>query len=119
MMRSTPKRSNWKAGSPGPQSLQQIEILTEFLTFFSRGLRLRRRAVDTVRELTRDPNIHIFSQSRAPFQAGFDLYAARSDKRYSLVDCIAMTTMRRKGLTEILTNDRHFEQEGFRALFRA
>lgn len=25
------------------------EILTEFLTFFSRGLRLRRRAVDTVR----------------------------------------------------------------------
>jgi predicted nucleic acid-binding protein len=25
----------------------------------------------------------------------------------------------REGLTEALTNDRHFEQEGFRALFRA
>jgi len=26
--------------------------------------------------------------------------------------------MRREGLTEVLTNDRHFEQEGFRAPFR-
>ena len=29
-----------------------------------------------------------------------------------------MQTMRREGLIEALTNDRHFEQEGFRALFR-
>jgi predicted nucleic acid-binding protein len=29
-----------------------------------------------------------------------------------------MQTMRREGLTEALTNDRHFEQEGFRELFR-
>jgi predicted nucleic acid-binding protein len=29
-----------------------------------------------------------------------------------------MQTMRREGLTEVLTNDRHFEQEGFHALFR-
>jgi len=29
-----------------------------------------------------------------------------------------MQTMRKNGLAEILTNDRHFEQEGFQALFR-
>jgi hypothetical protein len=29
-----------------------------------------------------------------------------------------MQTMRLEGLTEVLTNDRHFEREGFRALFR-
>jgi predicted nucleic acid-binding protein len=29
-----------------------------------------------------------------------------------------MQTMRRQGIAEALTNDRHFEQEGFRALFR-
>jgi len=29
-----------------------------------------------------------------------------------------MQTMRKEGLTEVLTNDRHFEKEGFRALFR-
>jgi predicted nucleic acid-binding protein len=29
-----------------------------------------------------------------------------------------MSTMQSEGITEVLTNDRHFEQEGFRALFR-
>jgi predicted nucleic acid-binding protein len=29
-----------------------------------------------------------------------------------------MQTMRKEGLTEVLTNDRRFEQERFRALFR-
>jgi hypothetical protein len=29
-----------------------------------------------------------------------------------------MQTMRRGGLTEALTSDRHFEQEDFRVLFR-
>lgn len=94
------------------------EVLSEFLTFLSGNLWMRRRAVETVRELGRDPNVHIFPQSRQSFQAGFDLYAARSDKRYSLTDCIAMATMSREGITDVLTNDRHFEQEGFRVLFR-
>jgi predicted nucleic acid-binding protein len=58
-------------------------------------------------------------QSRASFLAGLTLYEKRFDKGYSLTDCISMETMRREGLTDILTNDRHFEQEGFRALFRA
>ncbi|MGA2579262.1 MAG: hypothetical protein ABSH24_24895 [Bryobacteraceae bacterium] len=46
------------------------------------------------------------------------LYEARPDKGYSLTDCISMQTMRKERLTEVLTNDGHFEQEGFRALFR-
>jgi predicted nucleic acid-binding protein len=52
------------------------------------------------------------------FMGGFEMYRARPDKGYSLTDCISMQTMRREGLTEVLTNDRHFEQEGFRALVR-
>lgn len=47
-----------------------------------------------------------------------ELYAARFNKGYSLTDCISMQTMRHLGVTDVLTNDRHFEQEGFRALFR-
>jgi len=46
------------------------------------------------------------------------LYEQRPDKGYSLVDCISMQTMRREGVIDVLTNDRHFQQEGFRALFR-
>jgi predicted nucleic acid-binding protein len=58
--------------------------------------------------------VRIVPQSMASFQAGLMLYRSRPDKGYSLVDCISMRTMREEGLT----NDRHFEQEGFRALFR-
>jgi len=50
--------------------------------------------------------------------AGLELYRARPDKGYSLIDCISMQTMRNEGITEALPNDRHCEQEGFRALFR-
>jgi uncharacterized protein len=53
------------------------------------------------------------------FHAGLELYRDRPDKQYGLTDCISMQTMRRERLTEVLTNDGHFEQEGFRALFRS
>ncbi len=33
-----------------------------------------------------------------------------------MTDCVSMQTMRLEGLTEVLTNDRHFEQEDFRVL---
>ena len=44
------------------------------------------------------------------------LYQARPDKQYSLTDCISMQAMRTEGLTEILTHDGHFTQEGFTIL---
>ena len=41
---------------------------------------------------------------------------ARPDKTYSLCDAISFVLMRRQGIQEALTTDRHFEQEGFRKL---
>lgn len=78
------------------------EVLSEFLTFFAGSLRLRRRAVETVRQLESDPSILILPQSRESFQSGFELYAARPDKGYSLTDCISMQPMRRQGITNVL-----------------
>jgi len=43
---------------------------------------------------------------------------SRPDKEYSLTDCLSMLTMRREGMTEVLTNDHHFTQEGFQILFQ-
>jgi hypothetical protein len=37
-------------------------------------------------------------------------------KYYSLTDCISMNLMRGRGITEILTHDQHFTQEGFTIL---
>ncbi len=94
------------------------EVLTEFLTFFSGSAWMRRRAVQTVEAIMADYSVHVIPQGRQTFEAGFRLYAARLDKRYSLTDCISMTAMRNLGIDLVLTNDRHFEQEGFQALFR-
>jgi predicted nucleic acid-binding protein len=74
--------------------------------------------VSNVEAILHDPTVRVLPQRHESFVAGFELYRARPDKGYSLVDCISMQTMRREGLTEVLTNDRHFEQEGFRTLFR-
>ena len=57
-------------------------------------------------------------QSRESFLAGLRLYEQRYDKGYSLVDCISMTTMRRHEISEVLTNDHHFTQEGFKVVLR-
>jgi uncharacterized protein len=96
------------------------EVLTEYLNFFSSGPEhLRRNAARAIQAILHDPTVRIIPQSDGSFHAGLDLFRARTDKRYSLTDCISMQAMRREGLTAVLTNDRHFEQEGFRALFRA
>ena len=94
------------------------EILTEFMTFFSANPGQRRRAAATTGSLLSNPDVRVIPQSRESFLAGMNLYEARPDKGYSLTDCISMETMRREGISEALTNDRHFEQEGFHALFR-
>jgi predicted nucleic acid-binding protein len=95
------------------------EVLAEYLTFFAAAPeQMRRKAVINAQRILDDRGVHVIPQSRASLLSGMALYAARSDKGYSLVDCISMQTMRQEGLTEALTNDRHFEQEGFRALFR-
>ncbi len=49
-------------------------------------------------------------------QRGLDLFATRSDKNWSLTDCISFVVMQDEGLTEALTGDSHFEQAGFRPL---
>ncbi len=49
------------------------------------------------------------------FDRGAELYAAREDKAWSLVDCISFVVMQLENLTDALTTDHHFTQAGFRA----
>jgi len=93
------------------------EALTEVLAFFSeRGQHLRQLTTATVRSLAADPMIRILPQSHQSFLTGLALYEGRPDKGYSLIDCISMLVMRQEGITEILTHDVHFTQEGFTKL---
>lgn len=87
-------------------------VLTEVLAYFSNeGARLRGEAVAATRSALR--NLEVLPADRPLFLAALDRYAARPDKGYSLVDCMSMALMERRGITHVLTNDHHFRQEGF------
>ncbi len=107
------------------QSLQPLkivtteEVLAEVLTFYSgAGEFMRRRTVQLIQDIFSDETIEVVEQTHASFLLGFALYQNRLDKGYSLPDCISMNTMRRLGITEVLTHDRHFAQEGSTILLR-
>ena len=90
------------------------KVLAEFLTAVStHGAPARPLACRLVREILNDPGIEVVSQSHDSFLAGLALYERRPDKQYGLVDCISMNVMRQRDIPEILTNARHFSQEGF------
>jgi predicted nucleic acid-binding protein len=93
-------------------------VLTELLaTLSAAGPYLRQETVTLVEGLLDDPSVRVVEGTRAQFLEGLALYRARSDKAYSLTDCMSMQVMRREGLTDVLTNDHHFTQEGFHILF--
>lgn len=65
-----------------------------------------------------DPFFDVIGYDPLVYRAGFDLFAARPDKAWSLTDCISFAVMTQRGLSEALTADHHFEQAGFRAVFK-
>jgi predicted nucleic acid-binding protein len=104
----------------GPVLLVTIdEVLTEFLAALSRGgPSLRQRAVEMVQAILTSPDVEVVAQTRDGFLAGLERYKDREDKNYSLTDCVSMNVMDARNIREILTNDHHFEQEGFVVLIK-
>lgn len=74
--------------------------------------------VDFLTDLRANPQFTIMPPDEELFEKGLELYAHRLDKGWSLTDCISFVVMQRAGVTDALTGDHHFEQAGFRALFK-
>lgn len=85
-------------------------VLVELLNYFSGyGPEMRKAAARIVRHIIEDPSILVMED----FEDGLSLFEARPDKGYSMTDCISMSIMRATEVTEVLTHDHHFTQEGF------
>jgi uncharacterized protein len=50
------------------------------------------------------------------YRRGWQLYRARPDKAWSLVDCTSFVVMHERNISEALTSDHHFEQASFTKL---
>jgi predicted nucleic acid-binding protein len=87
------------------------DVLIELLNYFSNyGPEMREAVALIVRHIMNDSHTLV---SAGNFSEGLLLFEARLDKGYSMTDCISMSIMRSLNVTEVLTHDHHFAQEGF------
>ena len=93
-------------------------VLAEFLASASRATHLRVQAADYVRAFIAAPPVIIVETGAPLFERALQLYGSREDKRYSLVDCVSMIVCHDLGITDVLTSDHDFEQEGFNILLQ-
>jgi uncharacterized protein len=92
-------------------------VLLEFADAFALA-KTKPFAVEAIKRIHRLPMFVVVGFETAVHQAGFTLYEGRSDKDWSLTDCVSFAVMKERGLSEALTADHHFEQAGFRAVFK-
>lgn len=84
--------------------------------FCESGPAMRKDVVNSIRALLSKADVTVVKQDHALFLQGVDLYEKRPDKGYSLTDCISILVMRERRITDVLTTDHHFTQEGFAVL---
>jgi predicted nucleic acid-binding protein len=87
-------------------------ILTEVADALSAPA-LRPRFLNLMELVNKDENWIVVEASHELFERGMALFSKRSDKSWSLTDCISFVVMEEQGISEALTADRHFEQAGF------
>jgi predicted nucleic acid-binding protein len=73
----------------------------------------RKLFVDLFPKLRTNANVTIVPAIPDLFERGFQRYANRLDKDWSLTDCVSFVVMEEAGILDALTADHHFEQAGF------
>lgn len=96
-----------------PRRVTHNYVLAELSGLGVSRFRHPHRAHDFGRTLRTSPDVQAVWVDQELHDAGMDLLDRRRDKSYSLCDAISFVVMRRLGLTDALTTDHHFTQEGF------
>jgi predicted nucleic acid-binding protein len=93
-------------------------VLAEFVPLCQSRRINRADALTFVIDLLHNPRIEVVWVDEFLHRTALTLLQARLDKTYSLCDAVSFLVMRQRGMTEALTTDRHFAQEGFRRLLQ-
>ncbi|MBA4183671.1 MAG: type II toxin-antitoxin system VapC family toxin [Acidobacteria bacterium] len=88
-------------------------VLAEFIPLCQTRALNRKKTLDFVKTIIVNPLIEIVWINEDLHGQAFMLLQKRLDKTYSLCDAVSFVVMRERGLTEALTTNKHFEQEGF------
>jgi len=92
-------------------------VLWEWLNGMSHPA-VRSVVANGYRQCHQDDTVHVVGVSDEIRKSSVALYESRSDKAWSLTDCMSFVVMKKWGIQEALTSDRHFEQAGFQILLR-
>jgi uncharacterized protein len=91
-------------------------VLAEFVALATIRRLPRMPALTYIKDLLENPDIETIWVDETLHREAMTLLLARQDKTYSLCDAVSFVLMRQQNITEGLTTDHHFEQEGFRKL---
>ena len=93
-------------------------ILAELIPLFqTRGVP-RRRSLELQSKLLGSSEVRMSWVDGRLHETTLTLLNDRMDKTYSLADAVSFVLMRSAGITDALSTDRHFEQEGFVRLLK-
>lgn len=90
-------------------------VCWEWLNAMS-GAATRHVAAHGFERVRKDPRIEVVAHSREFSEDAIRLFTARTDKDWSLPDCLSFIVMGRRNIRQALTSDNHFEQAGFDAI---
>jgi predicted nucleic acid-binding protein len=92
-------------------------VLWEWLNGMS-DIATRQEAANGYSFCHNDPQFEVIPFLPDLIQRAFELYQARTDKKWSLTDCLSFVVMHDRKVLDALTTDRDFQQAGFHALLR-
>jgi uncharacterized protein len=100
----------------GTPSIITDAVILEISNSLSR--KYKANCIQAIEDFFASTEVTVVRLDQTLFDKAFDLYKSHTDKTYGMVDCISFVVMNDHGISDALTNDRHFVQAGFRALMR-
>ena len=114
-----------------PEHLQAVEIydaarmylthsyiLAEFVPLAHVRKLPRAKSLQFTEGILSDSTVELVWVDEKLHRQAVELLQKRPDKNYSLCDAVSFVIMRERGITESLTTDKHFEQDGFVRLLK-
>jgi predicted nucleic acid-binding protein len=99
--------------SEGRTLVTTSAVLGELTALLTSRKLSKERQIQVFDGIVTDPSVEIVFVDRELDTAAWTLWRSHRDKDWTFVDCVGFVEMRRRGLTDALTTDHHFEQAGF------
>jgi uncharacterized protein len=109
-------QNHWTKLLESPPAIVTTSYVLDEVVPFLNSKRQHSKAVRVGNNLLTASPIQLIHVDEALFYDGWHYFEQHADKTFSLTDCISFVLMKRFGIVEALTFDRHFEQAGFKKL---